>query len=441
MTFIYYKDIFPIIISWFIFFLLAASHRILLPNQYGSFLQFKEEENTKKTVQSSSIRILYLIIGTLFLHLVLSFTKKQIIIGVFIVCFLNVWPAIIQNQLLKIRKNKTAWLLLIGYILFIIFSILITIITIDIFIPVLLGNSSIYWLDNQAITIITTLFMLIVPTLSLEAILSKFTRIVIVQNIDTFIEEVYILQNQLNMDQPMIEKNKYSINKVAKENDINIKLLETTLRLEIFYRGREYNIILEKIICNFFSKIARKKDISVGIAQIKISTAEKLLKEDYPKFIKKICSDEFNISLCGKLLNHLINNYKENSYISTDYEDIYDYIACEYLGTDSYQKNKTALIYSSVLRSFMNTKKLYYTGSKEITRYLIHIYKYDTQYLNLNIINKFLDDYARDITFQKERFIKNKLVELEFICHEYTYVENYREFADDYKLKFEILEI
>ena len=85
MTFIYYKDIFPIIISWFIFFLLAASHRILLPNQYGSFLQFKEEENTKKTVQSSSIRILYLIIGTLFLHLVLSFTKKQIIIGVFIV--------------------------------------------------------------------------------------------------------------------------------------------------------------------------------------------------------------------------------------------------------------------------------------------------------------------------------------------------------------------
>ena len=48
--------------------------------------------------------------------------------------------------------------------------------------------------------------MLIVPTLSLEAILSKFTRIVIVQNIDTFIEEVYILQNQLNMDQPMIEK-------------------------------------------------------------------------------------------------------------------------------------------------------------------------------------------------------------------------------------------
>lgn len=48
MTFIYYKDIFPIIISWFIFFLLAASHRILLPNQYGSFLQFKEEENTKK---------------------------------------------------------------------------------------------------------------------------------------------------------------------------------------------------------------------------------------------------------------------------------------------------------------------------------------------------------------------------------------------------------
>lgn len=40
----------------------------------------------------------------MFLKLILEFTEKQIGIGIFIACFLNIWPAIIQNQLLKFRK-------------------------------------------------------------------------------------------------------------------------------------------------------------------------------------------------------------------------------------------------------------------------------------------------------------------------------------------------
>jgi hypothetical protein len=118
MTLVYLTDLIPILISLFMFSLLAMGHRVLLPAKYSAFLQFKEEEDVNKTVQSTSIRIIYLIVGTSFLNLILGFNEKQIGIGVFVACFLNIWPAIIQNQLLKLNKNKTEWLVLMGYVVF-----------------------------------------------------------------------------------------------------------------------------------------------------------------------------------------------------------------------------------------------------------------------------------------------------------------------------------
>ena len=61
------------------------------------------------------------------------------------------------------------------------------------FIPLLRGDMTVYWLDNQAITIVFSLMMLAVPIL-VEAVIAKFARIVVVQTIDTFREEVYILE-------------------------------------------------------------------------------------------------------------------------------------------------------------------------------------------------------------------------------------------------------
>lgn len=223
-------------------------------------MQYKEEEDVNKTIQSVSIRIIYLIVGTCFLNMVLELTEKQIGIGIFIACFLNVWPAIIQNQLLKLRKNRTEWFILLGYISFVGTSIFVEIMTIRLFIPLLEGDITVYWLDNQAITVLLSLIMMAFP-ITVEAILSKLARIVVVvQTIDTFIEEVYILEHQLNMEHSFIERNRFAIDKAANENDINVVPLETILQLEVFYRGRMYNRILEKCVCIFFLRIAIKKN-------------------------------------------------------------------------------------------------------------------------------------------------------------------------------------
>lgn len=58
MVLIYYTDVVPILISGVIFSMLAMAHRVLLPNKYSAFLQFKEEEDVNKTIQSTAIRVM-----------------------------------------------------------------------------------------------------------------------------------------------------------------------------------------------------------------------------------------------------------------------------------------------------------------------------------------------------------------------------------------------
>lgn len=444
MALIYSNDIVPILISWLTFFMLATAHRILLPAKYSAFLQFKEDEDVKKTIQSTSIRIIYLVVGTCVLNLSLKFSEKQIGIGIFIACFLNVWPAIIQNQLLKLRKNRTEWLVLMGYIVFIGTSLFVEIMTIRLFIPLFQGDTTVYWLDNQAITFLFSLMMMAFPV-PVEALISKFARIVVVQTIDTFIEEVYILEHQLNMECSQIENNRYCIDKVSRENDINAVLLETILRLEIFYRGRLYNRILEKIICKFFGKIAIKKNISVGMAQIKISTAGEILKENPQKIIKKICEDEINIEVCAKLLKKLIIEYEELYIKNIDYyemyEDVYDYITCEYMGEYAWQKNKTALVYSAVLRSFMKEEKMYYVGSEQSGRCMVKIFKDNTRQIHYDEFQKFIEEFDENIIMQKKIFVKGHELALEFISDDKSSIKIARNFAEEKGCTFEMIEL
>lgn len=441
MVLIYLTDLIPILISCLVFSLLAMAHRILLPNKYSAFLQFEEEEDVSRTIQSTSIRVIYLIMGTCFLNLALGFSEKQIDIGVLVACFLNVWPAIIQNQLLKLHKNKTEWLILAGYLLFIVTSLFIGMFTVRLFIPLLQGDITVYWLDNQAITILVSLLLISFP-ITLEAILAKFTRIVVVQTIDTFLEEVYILEHQLNMKCSLVEKNKFLIDKVARENDINVILLETILRLEIFYRGRLYNRVLEKIICRYFSWIAIKKDITVGIAQIKISTAEKVLRESSQSFIKKICDDTLNIEICAKLLKNLINQYgdmiERNSYNCGNYKDIYDYIACEYLGSFAWKKDKVSLIYSSVLRSFMKEEQIYYAGAEQTGRCLVCVHKTNIKGIDYDLFQELLEKMGEDVMVRKKVFVEEYELALEFICNDKRYIGMANQFAKKYKCEFAV---
>ena len=192
MVFLYFDDLIPVFVTCICFSGLSTAHRILVPTKYSSFLQFKQNEDEQKTAQSTLIRILYLIAGTIVLAEILDFTETQIAIGIFISCFINIWPAIVENHLLKVTNSKEEWLLLLGYICFVFFSIGVGILTLRLFLPILYGNEHIYWLDNQAISPFLALITMAIP-IPVESCIAKFSHVAIVQKIDTFFRrDLYI---------------------------------------------------------------------------------------------------------------------------------------------------------------------------------------------------------------------------------------------------------
>ena len=85
-----------------------------------------------------------------------------------------------------IKKNKSGieWIILLGYSAFIAVSVLITIITIIIFIPLIKGDALIQWIGNPGFSILLSLSAIAFP-FSIESLLAK-SSVVIIHSFDTF---------------------------------------------------------------------------------------------------------------------------------------------------------------------------------------------------------------------------------------------------------------
>lgn len=55
-------DLIPIIVSSILFIFLSTIHKTLISEKYRSILQFRAEEDIKRTVSSTVIRIIYIIL-------------------------------------------------------------------------------------------------------------------------------------------------------------------------------------------------------------------------------------------------------------------------------------------------------------------------------------------------------------------------------------------
>lgn len=150
MITLYPKDFLHILITAVCFSGFAMIHRTLFPLEYSSVLQFEEDE--QRTLHSTVIRILYIMAGTLLFSHIFLFSHLQIVCGVFIASFLNVWPAIVQHHLLKPGKSKAHWMLLFRYLLFVAISVIVSMITADRLIPLLRGRkTSIFLIIRESV--------------------------------------------------------------------------------------------------------------------------------------------------------------------------------------------------------------------------------------------------------------------------------------------------
>lgn len=122
---------------------------------------------------------------------------------------------------------------------------------------------------------------------------------------------------------------------------------------------------------------------------------------------------------------------ERGSYDCEDYEDVFDYIACEYMGAYAEHKDKTALIYSAVLRSFMKEEPLYYTGSEQMGRCLVCVYQDGACGVDYDRFREFVEQLGENVIIRKKVFIEEQRLEFEFICDNEYYVRLANDFAKE----------
>lgn len=439
MITLYSKDFLHILITAICFSGFAMIHRTLFPSEYSSVLQF--EENEQRTLHSTVIRILYIMTGTLLFSRIFLFSNLQIVCGVFIASFLNVWPAIVQHHLLKLIQSKAHWMLLFRYLLFVIISVIISAITVDRLIPLLKGKESIYILDNQGISILFWFITMLLP-LSAEQMIIKYSKVIVPIRIDTFQEELSIMKWILKEKDLFDQKNKYIIEHMSRKYDLHVQWLQSILKMERYYRDNSWNRIVEYLLCFWFPNYAIKMDVSLGAAQIRISTAQKVLGQNPDFFIRKMWREDYNIELCAQYLRSLINDYftmKRNAeeWCLTNYQDLFDYVACKYLGCDPSEKKPAAFIYSAILRSLLR-HGIYYEGSENAENYYLHISADGS--IPPNTYEQVKGELENNGKILKEIYIEKEKTEFIIYCRAHYMINSLRQIAENHALKVEILD-
>gem|GEM_PF-5783016 len=105
-----------------------------------------------------------------------------------------------------------------------------------------------------------------------------------------------------------MKKYVFYIKEISYEYDICPEILFSIILIETINRRSFLTRNVECITCKLFPKLMIRKNISIGIAQIKIKTAKKILPNADDHEIMNLLLDDFNnIKICAKL----IANYLE----------------------------------------------------------------------------------------------------------------------------------
>lgn len=346
------KEVLLIFITIFIFLFINSIHKIIFSEYYSSISinKFNYEQNSNNQKSSFFLRLLLIIIETFVLSYFIEL--KLIMVGFTISAFLIVWPPIVYFKLLMFPITIQKIIILSRYLLYILNVVATIFFTKNIILKSFLGEK-VFFFDNTGLNLMYNIFLLAFPFF-IDYLIGKTYYINYDVNIDAFYEEVRLTVESVEMNKYYLAKYfKYEIKKYSKKYNINPRIIMYILCIEDIYRGYSLNRNLEKLYCHFFYKSAIEKDVSVGIAQIKISTFSKILKTSPLNFQRKI----FNVGFSIKVLSLIIKDALD-SYSATSENDIYAHIANIYNG--NYNNSINVKIYSAVLRTLMENESLKY---------------------------------------------------------------------------------
>lgn len=304
-------DIIQVTLVVIVFMIALTFHRICLYRDYTSIPDILYLSKKDKSFRSSVLRTLLMVAISIFFY-VLKFPLWQVAVGFGIGSFLKTWPAVVNYKLITIYITKYKILLLCAYAIFTVYSVLVSCITYSFLIPALLGKS-LYILDNDAFALLVSGFAYVAP-IPIENFLIKKIDASLHESMDSTRLDLKITIDQMDLNCDMLNNNKYDIEKFSKRYGIDETILQGIILLEYINRKTLFFSLYESLLCRFLPRLAINKDISVGLCQIKISTAMSVTGIPPERLVRKLSYSRYNIKICAKHIKNITEKIFDNEY-------------------------------------------------------------------------------------------------------------------------------
>lgn len=347
-----YIEILQITLVVFTLIILNNLQFALKPADYFSVRSIVVNLSSDRVTKSTFIKILVTIVVSVYFSYLIGYSNKVIFLGFVIKEFLQIWVAICQLKICN-KWNKFKVIYFLACMGYFVSSLFYAFWSLKQFIPAITNGVPFIIISNEAVNFVITLVLYIVPLPLNYHLISKKLNVKYT-DIESLHADTIVVMNQIDDERQFIDEYSFEIEKYAEENNIPKELLEGILCLEYTNRGSIFNRILERFMVKISKRFVITKDFSIGLAQIKPSTAKALLKKSPYEFIDKMLNNDFSIQLCAKLLRRILDDYEKEvmNALECDYffdENIWCFIASQYLCGFNTSYRRNTLIYESIL--------------------------------------------------------------------------------------------
>lgn len=271
-----------------------------------------------------------------------------------LVSLIQVFPVIVRYQLYKFWRCIYRFKLLCTNLFYVAVLFFMGFACLEFMIPAIYGEKGYIDMAYPYANFIFGIFIYIFPLFIQFSVQWKYDTMNLGRMNFLHTDTAIMLRNLniMNRENGIVKHYQSDIEEYAKVYRIDPELLKSILYIEEFNRGSIIQYFIERLFITWFPAFVLEKDMSIGFGQIKISTASKLLNISEGAALEELARPRRNIEICARYIRLLINKYledKKHPFSTERYNDLYDYIAKNYIGaTDATMYN--AVLYAAILR-------------------------------------------------------------------------------------------
>ena len=376
------KELLEILIFTVLFYLSFKAHKTFIPKGYFVLNEVVYFFDMKRFWTASNVRLAFIGAIILFGYYEFKITSHTVYYtALLLVGIIQILPVIQRYKLYKFWRGALRFELLFINLFYIAILLLMGFACLEFIVPPLAGEKGYFDTTYPSINFMIGVAIYLIPIFIQFQVIRKsdyfnLARIDFVHT-DTAVRlrNLNVLQNDRFGTAWNYKK---LINDMSDKNNIDSEILMTILLIEEFNRGSICHQLQEKFLVSLFPGIVLKKDMSLGLGQIKLSTASRLLDVSKGEALPLLMNPIKNIEICARYLALLLKQYNEfidqynkaldvnsamnpiskkdksvlslGGYIIQYDFDEFDYIAKNYLGTINY-KQYEGLLYAAIIRN------------------------------------------------------------------------------------------